>query len=56
MKEGAERLKRGETLLGRKDGLLTHLIKDFLEESLNGELEVHLQKELSNHKNGKGKK
>lgn len=34
MKEGAERLKNGGTLSG-KDGLLTPLIKDFLEESLD---------------------
>lgn len=55
MKEGAERLKNGETLLG-KDGLLTPLIRDFLEESLEGELEAHLEEELNNRKNGKGKK
>jgi len=54
-KEGAERLKNGGTLLG-KDGLLTPLIKDFLEESLEGELETHLEEESNNRKNGKGKK
>lgn len=36
------------------DGALTDLLKDFLEESLAGELEAHLAEKQS--KNGKGEK
>jgi len=43
-KQAKARLKNGETLLG-KDGVFTLLLKDFLEESLNGELEAHIESE-----------
>ena len=36
-KQAAARLKKGETLLGKK-GIFTPLIKEFLEEALGGEL------------------
>lgn len=52
-KDAAIRLKKGESLLG-KEGVLTPLLKDFLEEALSGELEAHLEEsEDSNRKNGK---
>jgi len=55
-KEAASRLKKGETLLGR-DGVFTPLLKEFLEEALDGELEAHIdEEEVPNRKNGKGKK
>lgn len=55
-KQAASRLKKGETLLG-KDGVFTPLLKEFLEEAMNGELEAHIEeKEAPNRKNGKGKK
>src|ERR1043166_4103310 len=55
-KDASERLKKGDSLLG-KEGVLTPLLKEFLEESLDGELEAHLEEEASsNRKNGKGKK
>ncbi|WP_276482675.1 IS256 family transposase [Paraflavitalea pollutisoli] len=55
-KQAATRLKSGETLLG-KDGVFTPLLKEFLEEALEGELEAHIdQDEDPNRKNGKGKK
>lgn len=55
-KQAAARLKKGETLLG-KDGVFTPLIKEFLEEALDGELEAHIEsQEESNRKNGKGRK
>jgi transposase-like protein len=56
-KKGAlERLKAGKGLLGA-DGALTPLLKDFLEEALEGEPEGHLsEKEEPNRKNGGGKK
>lgn len=55
-KQAAARLKKGETLLG-KDGVFTPLLKEFLEEALEGELEAHIdQEEDPNRKNGKGKK
>ena len=51
-----EQLQSGGDLLG-SEGALTPLLKDFLEESLSGELEIHLDEdESSNRKNGKGKK
>ena len=51
-----ERLQDGASLLGT-DGVLTPLIKQFLEESLDAELEVHLDEETRpNRRNGKGKK
>lgn len=55
-KTAAAKLKSGGSLLG-KEGILTPLIKEFLEESLEGELEAHLEEDpVSNRKNGKGKK
>src|SRR5512137_325146 len=55
-KEAAARLKKGETLLG-KDGVFTPLLKEFLEEALDGELEAHIEEEEApNRKNGKGRK
>lgn len=55
-KEAAARLKKGDTLLG-KDGVFTPLLKEFLEEALDGELEAHIEsEEVPNRKNGKGKK
>lgn len=54
--EAQKRLKEGNSLLG-KEGVLTPLIKQFLEESLEGELDAHLEEEeLSNRRNGKAKK
>lgn len=55
-KSAAARLKAGDSLLGR-DGVLTPLLKEFLEQTLEGELEAHLQEdETPNRKNGKGQK
>lgn len=54
-KTAAHRLKQGDSLLGR-EGVLTPLLKDFLEEALSGELEAHLEDEKPNRKNGKGRK
>lgn len=55
-KEAASRLKSGDTLLG-KEGVLTPLLKEFLEEAMEGELDAHLEEdEKPNRKNGKGKK
>jgi transposase-like protein len=55
-KQAATRLKNGETLLG-KEGVFTPLLKEFLEEALDGELETHIEEqEEPNRKNGKGKK
>jgi putative transposase len=55
-KQAASRLKKGETLLG-KDGVFTPLIKEFLEEAMEGELEAHIEaEEAPNRKNGKGRK
>lgn len=54
-KTAAQRLKQGESLLG-KEGVLTPLLKDFLEEALSGELEAHLEEDKPNRKNGKGQK
>ncbi|HEX5025591.1 MAG TPA: IS256 family transposase [Agriterribacter sp.] len=55
-KEAASRLKKGETLLGR-DGVFTPLLKEFLDEVMDGELEAHIEEdEAPNRKNGKGKK
>ena len=54
--EARKRLLNGGDLLG-KDGALTPLLKDFLEESLSGELDAHLAtSKEKNRKNGKGKK
>lgn len=54
-KSAAERLKQGDSLLGR-EGVLTPLLKEFLEEALGAELEAHLDEERPNRKNGKGNK
>lgn len=55
-KQAASRLKKGESLLG-KDGVFTPLIKTFLEEAMDGELEAHIEAdEAPNRKNGKGRK
>lgn len=55
-KQAASRIKKGETLLG-KDGVFTPLLKEFLEEAMNGELEAHIEEqEAPNRKNGKGRK
>ena len=55
-KQAATRIKNGETLLG-KEGVLTPLLKEFLEGALEGELEAHIEdSEEANRKNGKGKK
>lgn len=54
-KTAAQRLKQGDSLLG-KEGVLTPLLKDFLEEALAGELDAHLEEEKPNRKNGKGNK
>ncbi|MEO1419281.1 MAG: IS256 family transposase [Bacteroidota bacterium] len=57
--QAIERLSQGEELTG-KDGVLTPLIKQILEASLEGELEHHVRQERNygkkNRKNGKGKK
>jgi len=55
-RQAREQLQGGGTLLG-SDGVLTPLIKEFLEESLEAELDVHLDDETQgNRRNGKGKK
>ncbi len=55
-KEALAKLKAGEGLNG-KDGALTPLIKAFLEEAMQGELEGHLAEEdHPNRKNGKSRK
>ena len=55
-KQAATRVKNGDTLLG-KEGVLTPLLKEFLEGALEGELEAHIEEsEEANRKNGKGKK
>lgn len=54
--QAIERLKAGKGLVG-SEGAFTPLIKSFLEEALQGELEEHIsQEEQPNRKNGKGKK
>lgn len=54
-KSAAQRLKRGDGLLG-KEGVFTPLLKEFLEEALAGELDVHQEEDKPNRKNGKGSK
>lgn len=39
-KQAAERLKAGDSFFGR-DGVLTPLRKEFVEEALDGELDAH---------------
>jgi transposase-like protein len=57
--EAIEKLKSGQSLTG-KDGVLTPLIKQILEASLDGEMESHLSEckdlGISNRRNGKLKK
>lgn len=53
--EAIERIKTGAKLEG-KDGVLAPLIKRLLDSSLNGELDVHLNEQTSNRRNGKGRK
>ena len=57
--QAARRLKSGEELSG-KDGILAPLIKQIVEASLEGELDVHLSEERSvgnpNRRNGKTSK
>ena len=54
--QAREQLHDGASLLGA-DGVLTPLIKQFLEESLEAELDVHLDDQpKANRRNGKGKK
>lgn len=57
-KKALEQFKNGEPLLG-KEGAFTPLLKEFLEASLEGELDVHLdaqERENGNRRNGSGKK
>lgn len=54
--QAREKLKDGASLLG-SDGVLTPLIKQFLEESLEAEIEAHLEHETApNRRNGKARK
>ena len=54
--EAISKLKSGEDLLG-SDGVLTPLLKEFLEESLDGELDAQLSEDTApNRRNGKGRK
>ena len=58
-KEAIERLKSGQSLTG-KDGILTPLIKEIIEASLEGEMDFHLsdckEQGQPNRRNGKLKK
>lgn len=55
-KEAIQRLKDGKGLIGA-EGAFTPLIKSFLEEAMEGELEQHIaDRNEPNRKNGKGKK
>jgi putative transposase len=57
-KKVLEQFKTGKSLFG-KDGAFAPLLKEFLEEALQGELDVHLDEEersIGNRKNGKQKK
>lgn len=55
-KEAAKKIKKGDSLLG-KEGVLTPLLKEFLEATLDGEIESHLEEcEEPNRKNGKLRK
>ena len=54
--EALKKLQAGEGLLG-ENGAFTPLLKSFLEQALDGELDAHLADgELPNRKNGRGKK
>jgi len=56
-REAIEQLRAGRGALG-KDGVLTPLLKRFLEKALQSELDLHLAetKEMPNRRNGKGSK
>ncbi|MEL6669940.1 MAG: transposase, partial [Bacteroidota bacterium] len=55
-KEAIAKLQAGEGLLG-EGGAFTPLLKAFLEEALEGEVEAHIAEgDEPNRKNGKGKK
>lgn len=55
--DAKSKLKSGELDLLGKDGVLTPLLKNFIEECLDGELEEHLENSTkTNRKNGRGKK
>lgn len=58
-REAIEKLKNGEPLLG-EDGIVTPLIKQILEASLEGEMGHHLEEcsttNISNRRNGKSRK
>ncbi|THH34550.1 IS256 family transposase, partial [Neolewinella litorea] len=55
-KEAIKKLQDGEGLLG-ENGAFTPLLKSFLEQALEGELDAHLAEEdAPNRKNGRGKK
>lgn len=54
--EAIERIKRGENV-GGKDGLFAPLLQEFIQASLEGEMEAHLDEaKPNNRRNGKGKK
>ncbi len=56
--EAIERLKQGEALLG-KEGIMTPILKRFLEKALEGEMAHHLsdaERQKGNRKNGKRSK
>ena len=54
--EAVTKLQDGKGLLG-KDGAFTPLLKAFLEQAMEGELDAHIaEEERPNRKNGKGKK
>ncbi|THH34243.1 IS256 family transposase, partial [Neolewinella litorea] len=54
--EAIKKLQAGEGLLG-EGGAFTPLLKSFLEQALDGELDAHLaDKDEPNRKNGRGKK
>src|SRR5262245_25298827 len=58
-KQAIERLKKGQPLMGT-EGIITPLIKQIIEASLEGELEAHLEScsnsEIANRRNGKSRK
>jgi putative transposase len=50
-KDARSRLKKGDSLLG-KEGVLPPLLREFLEEALEGELEAHIEETAApNRKN-----
>jgi putative transposase len=54
--EALGRLKAGDPMLG-KDGIFTPLLREFLEASLDGEMDAHLMdRDESNRRNGHGRK